>query len=162
MRLDLLPLPARCGPLRPALCMLVLTTLFAGAALAAPRVEAIADPADPHAGCGFRTVGAPPAGGWLVLFWNAERGTMNIDGKTVALKVTEEPCRADCVAPGKSGTQVFRFMSSDGVQATLRTRVHCPRDAEVCSGLFASNAKLAVSSARGKVLLQVRNEDCDY
>lgn len=163
MRLERLPSSARCGHLQRALCVLVLTTLCAGAAIAAPRIEAIAEPADREAGCAFRTIGAQPAGGRLVLFWDAERGTMNVDGKTVALKVTEEPCRADCVTPGKSGARVFRFTSSsDGIQATLRTRAHCPRDAEVCSGLLASHARLAVSSARGKAQLVVRNEDCDY
>jgi hypothetical protein len=141
--------------------MLVLT-LWAGAAIAAPRVEPIAEPANGQPGCGFRTAGEPPAGGRLVLFWSGERGAMNVDGKTVALKVKAAQCKADCVAPGKSGTQVFRLRSSDGVQATLTTRAHCPRDAEVCSGLFASNARLAVTSARGKALLHVRNKDCDY
>jgi hypothetical protein len=142
--------------------LLVLATLCAGAAIAAPRIDAIAEPADPQVGCAFRTIGKPPAGGRLVLHRNAERGTMKVDGKTITLKVTQEQCTVDCVAPGKSGTQVFRFTGSDGVRATLRTRVHCPRDAEVCSGLFAARARLAVSSARGKALLRVRNEDCDY
>jgi hypothetical protein len=162
MRVDLLRPPARRGPLWLALRTLVLTTLSCGAALAAPRIDSIAAPANPLLGCGFRTIGGPPEGGRLVLHWNAERGTMNVDGKTIELKVTAEPCRADCVAPGKSGTQVFRLRGSDGVQATLTTRVHCPRDAEVCSGLFAARAWLAMSSARGKALLHVRNEDCDY
>ncbi len=162
MQLERLLASVRRGHLRPALCVLVLKSLCAGAAIAAPRIEAIAEPTNVEARCAFRTIGAPPSGGRLVLFWNAERGTMNVDGKTVALVVTEEQCRADCVAPGKSGARVFRFTSSDGVQATLRTRVHCPRDAEVCSGLFASHARLAVSSARGKAQLVVRNEDCDY
>ena len=147
--------------LRWTLCMLALA-LCAGAATAAPRIETIAEPADLLVGCGFRTVGEPPAGGRLVLFWNAERGTMKVDGKTIALKATAEQCTTDCVAPGKSGTQVFSFTGSDGVQATLRTRVHCPRDAEVCSGLFAAQARLTVWSSRGKALLRVRNEDCDY
>lgn len=152
---------ARSGGRRSALCTLLLA-LCAGAATAAPRVEAIADPADPLVGCGFRTVGKPPAGGRLVLHWTRERGTMKVDGRTIDLKVTAEQCTSDCVAPGKSGTQVFRFTGSDGVQATLRTRVHCQRDAEVCSGLFAAQARLTVSSASGKALLRVRNEDCNY
>lgn len=161
MRPDAWHLLARSGGLRSALCTLLLA-LTAGAATAAPRVEAIAEPADRLVGCGFRTVGKPPAGGRLVLHWIAERGTMNVDGKTIALKVTAEQCTSDCVAPGKSGTQVFRLTGGDGVQATLRTRVRCPRDAEVCSGLFAAQARLTVSSARGKALLRVRNEDCGY
>jgi hypothetical protein len=162
MRADLLRRPARCGSLGRALRTLVLTTLFCGAALAAPRVDSIAEPADPLLGCGFRTIGEPPAGGRLVLHWHAGRGTMNVDGKSIALEVTAEPCRANCVAPGRSGIQVFRFRGSDGVQAALTTRVHCPRHAEACAGLFAERARLAVSSARGKALLHVRNEECDY
>jgi hypothetical protein len=162
MRAELLRRPARRGPPWQALCTLVLTILCCGAALAAPRIDSIAEPADPLLGCGFRTIGEPPTGDRLVLHWHAGRGTMNVDGKTIALEVTEEPCRANCVAPGRSGIQVFRLRGSDGVQATLTTRVHCPRHAEVCAGLVAAQARLAVSSARGKVLLHVRNEDCDY
>lgn len=166
MRPSLLPTPAARSGLRSAiraLALTTMTTLLAGAAVAATRIEAIAEPAAGQPGCGFRTLGPPPAGGRLVLFWSGARGTMNVNGKTVALAVTATPCRADCVAPGKSGTRVYRLRSGsdDDVQATLTTPVQCARDAEVCSGLLANNARLAVTAAGSKALLHVRNEDCD-
>jgi hypothetical protein len=141
MRVDLWRRPARTSRLRLVLCVLVTMTLYCGAARAVPRIEAIPEPADPLVGCSFRTVGEPPAGGRLVLHWHAARGTMNVDGKTIELNVTAEQCRVDCVAPGRSGTQVFRLRGSDGVRGTLTTRVHCPRAAEVCAGLFAARVR---------------------
>jgi hypothetical protein len=86
--------------------MLVLT-LWAGAAIAAPRVEPIAEPANGQPGCGFRTAGEPPAGGRLVLFWSGERGAMNVDGKTVALKVTESHARRIALRRGSLALRCF-------------------------------------------------------
>jgi len=96
----------------------------------------------------------------LVLQWAGTQGTMQIDGHPVALIVKEEQCRKNCVSPGKTGVRVFQFRG-EGVRATLRKKLSCARDAEVCSGLPEGSAYLAVSTARGRTELAVRNEYCD-
>ena len=85
---------------------------------------------------------------------------MQIDGQTEVLAPTEARCTRNCVGPGRRGVRVFHFRNHD-VRATLRKRVSCPRDAEVCGGLPEGPARLEVETAKGRIVLSVINSSCD-
>ena len=126
-----------------------------------PKIAALPEPqVGALQGCQVRATGSSQARGELVLAWTGTTASMQIDGQPRPLVATEARCTRDCVGPGKSGVRVFLFRNQD-IRATLRKRVFCHRDAEVCGGLPAGQARLEVETANGTAVLAVQNSYCD-
>jgi len=135
--------------------------LLCSVAFANPKVGALVEPVlSSETGCRFSVLGAGPENRYVILEWVGTKATMKIDGKTLALDVSEARCSEDCVSPGKRGVRVIHFLS-DKAQATLRKPIFCHKDSEVCSGLPEGTAKLIVSTAQGSTALPVWNQSCD-
>jgi hypothetical protein len=140
--------------------LIIALTVFSPYALAKPNVGAVSEPPNNTPLCRVYLASEQSTQGSLVLFWSSRSAHMQVDGHAVSLTPRELPCRSQCVSPGSSGYRVFQF-SNGQTQATLRKRVSCPRDAEVCGGLPEGPAQLVVRSGAGTSQHRVRTDYCD-
>ncbi len=145
--------------MHPALFIIALA-VFSPYLLAKPNVGAVSEPPNNTPSCRVYLAGEHSTQSPLVLHWSGQTAHMQIDGQTMSLTPREIPCRSQCVRPGKSGYRVFQF-SNGQTQATLRKRVSCSGDAEVCGGLPEGPAQLAVRSSAGTSHHRVRTAYCD-
>jgi hypothetical protein len=144
-----------------AIPLLTVVMLVHTPALAGPRIEPLpAKPATLESGCRFHVKAVQEGPAQTVLEWVGQKASMRVDGRVLAMSVREQQCSSNCVAPGRTGTRVIHLVGG-GVRATLRVQAFCPKDAEVCSGLFAGSGNLTVFAGGGQTALSVWNEDCD-
>jgi hypothetical protein len=140
--------------------LIIALAVLSSYALAKPSVGAVSEPPNNTPSCRVYSASEQSTQGQLVLYWSSQAANMHVDGQTLSLTPSELRCRSQCVSPGSSGFRVFQF-SNGRVQATLRKRVSCPRDAEVCGGLPEGPAQLTVRSSAGTYQHRVRTEYCD-
>jgi hypothetical protein len=136
--------------------MFVHTLAFAG-----PRIEPLPfKQATLESGCRFLVNAVHDGTPLIVLEWVGQTASIQVDGRLLTMNVKEQQCSRNCVAPGKTGSRVIHFVSGR-VRATLRVHAFCPKDAEVCSGLFAGSGHLTVFEGGRHTSLSVWNEACD-
>ncbi len=152
------PRGARRSTLAPALTAHLLALL---SVVAQPQAATVLQPLPDDTGptaCNLRANSAAPAPTLLV--FDLTRAVIHVDARTLPLAAREERCHADCVAPGRTGVRVFH-LSGKGVQATLRKRVACARDAEDCGGLPAGPIHLTLAFDGAESRYELWHDHCD-